>query len=504
MNVIVNGKEKKLNDGATLKDAIVGEKYVDGTLISVHTSTDKLMKQSEDFEIITDCGSIIIHLEKNKDAEIWRASIDKMKDVTLRWKTEKINAFGSFPTDIEVKKEEKMYRPYDCFFSLGGFDNATTYFMIARKDHRGMYGAGTNRIGHITKGRHILDKFREGDHILDIKPVVSEESSENVIVTKDLKFKLNDGYKIDTHVLVKLDENSPESAEHLLIIGSKGYLNMESTGSFATCSDDQDITMSDEPSAVRDFGSVSVRANGVGIGRVYFYKERRQMVSSHNHIGEVIGGMSIVNLAKSGDKISIATEPERIMSVGMTQKEAAKFLESKGIKQIRKGLDKDDAIIVEQIPERTMDALKKGEVETVGIAKEKIQTVTLDRKKSPISVHYFEKVTGLSHKPIGSLKIFFMFEGMPMIQFEGDTERGSSLYPDDPFKKCKKGDLGLTNQARPNAGLIGVRLEDSTTYGPTGEEGYGTNIFGKFEGNLDKFVKELKEDEPVYIMEAKS
>lgn len=504
MIVTVNGKEKNLKSGATLKDAVSGENYVAGTLISVHTSTEKLVKESEEFEIITDSGTLTVHLDKGKDAEIWRSSIDAMKKTTLRWKTEKINAFGSFPTEIALKKEEKLYKRYDCFFSLGGFDNSTTYFMIAKKDHRGMYGAGTGCIGHITRGRHVLDRFREGDRIADIKPVVSEESTDNVIVTTDLKYKLGDGCRVDTHVRVKLDETSPESSEQLMILGSKKYLNISTaTGSFAICSDDQDIKIGNETSAVRDAGSVSVRSDGTGLGRVYFYKERRQTSVRHNHAGDVVGGMSIVKLAKSGDKIGILTEPERLMTVGMTQKDASAYLKSRGIKQVKKGLESDDAIVVEQIPERTIDAIKKGEVETVGASKDRIFPVSLDRKKSPLSVHYFEKVTGLSHKPVGSLKVFFAFEGMPMVQFEGDKDRAHTLYPDEPFKKCRKGDLGVTNQVRPNAGMIGVRLDNSPTYGPTGEEGYGTNIFGKFEGDLDKFVKELNEEEPVYVIEVK-
>ena len=44
---------------------------------------------------------------------------------------------------------------------------------------------------------------------------------------------------------------------------------------------------------------------------------------------------------------------------------------------------------------------------------------------------------------------------------------------------------------------------DDKTYGPTGEEGYATNIFGRFEDDLDKFMKEVDEDQVVYITEEK-
>ena len=119
----------------------------------------------------------------------------------------------------------------------------------------------------------------------------------------------------------------------------------------------------------------------------------------------------------------------------------------------------------------------------------------------PVSVQYFKKVTGLSHKPVGILKVQFTFEGLPMVTFYGDEVRGKNLYPQDPFKKVKRGDIGLTNQARPHHGLIGIRLEDSKEYGPTGEEPYGTNIVGKFVDDLDRLMKDLKEEDTVYITE---
>ena len=78
MKVIVNGKDKKLPEKATLKDALEGEHYVKGTLVSIHMSTERLVKESEDFEIVTDKGTIVIHLDGGKDSEIWRSMIPKM------------------------------------------------------------------------------------------------------------------------------------------------------------------------------------------------------------------------------------------------------------------------------------------------------------------------------------------------------------------------------------------------------------------------------------------
>ena len=117
-------------------------------------------------------------------------------------------------------------------------------------------------------------------------------------------------------------------------------------------------------------------------------------------------------------------------------------------------------------------------------------------------MHYFKKVTGLSHKSIGQLKTQFSFPGSPMVTFYGDEPRAQNLYPQEPFKKCKKGEIGVTNQSRPHHGLIGIRLIDSKQYGPTGEEPYGTNLVGKFLGDLAE-MEVLDDEQIIYITEAK-
>ena len=49
MKVTVNGKPKTLKEGATLKQAVAGEHYIEGSDISVHLSTEKVTEVSNDF-----------------------------------------------------------------------------------------------------------------------------------------------------------------------------------------------------------------------------------------------------------------------------------------------------------------------------------------------------------------------------------------------------------------------------------------------------------------------
>jgi hypothetical protein len=53
--------------------------------------------------------------------------------------------------------------------------------------------------------------------------------------------------------------------------------------------------------------------------------------------------------------------------------------------------------------------------------------------------------------------------------------------------------------ARPNRGLIGVRLEPSNEFGPTGEEEHGTNMSGSVVSDLNALMSGLKEGDIVYV-----
>ncbi|MCQ2078657.1 MAG: methanogenesis marker 3 protein [archaeon] len=502
MKVTVNGRTKELKEGATLKQAIAGERYVEGSSVSIHLSTDKVTEVTNDFSIVTTVGEMVLHLYDTPEAKLFRRFVDDIRGSNVRWANKELTAFGSFPTDIAPSKDVGHYRRYEVFFSLGGNDNETTYIMVAKSAFQKSYGAGSGKIGKITVGRHLLGGSKEGGTGAGSHPVVSETSQDNVVITKDLDYPMADGYSVSTGILVKLDVDSPRSAEQILVVASKGYFKVsEGTGTFMGCRDDMDVDISAESCAVRDVGAVTVRSSGVGKGHIMVYKERRQLSPALNSAGTVVRGMALVSRAQEGDIVTVETDPPRILSVGMTQAEGQKFLEKYGVRQIRSGDTSDSAIIVDQGPEATMDALRKGEVETIGVSKDQIYRITI-KAEDERTVHYFKKVTGLSHKPIGQLKVQFSFPGSPMVTFFGDEARSQDLYPQEPFKKCKKGEIGVTNQSRHHHGLIGIRLQDSKQYGPTGEEAYGTNIVGTFHGNLAD-MEILDDEQIIYVTEAK-
>ena len=55
---------------------------------------------------------------------------------------------------------------------------------------------------------------------------------------------------------------------------------------------------------------------------MYIYREDRVSTPSHSVVGEVLKGMELLDIARTGDTVTFKTEPERIMTLSLTQKKA--------------------------------------------------------------------------------------------------------------------------------------------------------------------------------------
>jgi putative methanogenesis marker protein 3 len=503
MLLTVNGKEKNVGLGARLSEAIKDEPYKDGAQIAVTRSTSSMQKETSEFEIVTAKGSFVIRLNDSKLAETWRELVPQMVGGGVRWQSTKVLAIGSFPSSLEVDRGRYHYSSYDCFFALGGFDNRSTYMMVAKIDHEGGYGIKDGRFGRVTRGRHILKEIGEGEKVEAIRPVVLEMSETDAFVTRDLDLVLEEGMAVDTCVQVALDRRSPVSCEQLLVISSGDRFTInERTSTYSANSERMDVTLIPEHFSVREDGDVTVRHTGSFTGRVYLYRERRQQSPAHNLVGKITAGMELARLAPQNSVITFITVPSRIMTIGKTQAEAGAFLGSKGLRQKRTGLTDDLAVVAEQEPELTMEIQEGGEVETFGVLPEKVSVWELDDERAARTSHYIRKMTGLDHKPIGTMKVFFTFQDMPMITFVGNPKEASVLLPENPFEdESPRGQIAVTNMSRPNRGNIGLRLEASPEFGPTGEERYGTNAAGKVVSDIDLMLNGVKDGDIIYLRE---
>jgi putative methanogenesis marker protein 3 len=503
MRVIVNGKPLDVGEMASLSEVLKDQPHLPDTVVAIIRSLEQVEKETNEFEVVTNRGSFIVQVMEGPWKPIWLQHYTALKGRAVRWQTSKISAIGSFPSSIVPSRESAKLTKYDCFFALGGYDNHTSYIMMARQDHEGSYGVAGPVFGRVTRGRHVLDRLEETDMVLEIRPVIIELRSKDAIATKDMTTRLQEGMSVESFVQVELDPRSPVSVEHFLVgIGTGAIKVTDKTESFTANSTRMDVNLIEEHHAIREPDLVTVRHQGDGMGRIYFYQTKRQVSNSHNVIGRVSNGHQLIHLAPEGEMVTILPNPARVMVIGMTQAEGQVFLGSRGLKQARTGVIDDSAIIVEQEPELTMHIAEEGTVDTFGTTADRINEWYLNRGEAPHSVRYIEKMTGLDHKPIGTVKVHFTFESMPMVTFEGDEQLGARLYPEAPWKDgSHRGDIGLTNMSRPNHGLIGIRLQDSNEFGPTGEEQHGTNMIGRFSGDLDHMMAGLKEGDIVYLRE---
>ena len=210
---------------------------------------------------------------------------------------------------------------------------------------------------------------------------------------------------------------------------------------------------------------------------------------------------TIIDIAKENDFITVKSEQERLVLLNQTQGEVNKLLSKAGVEHLIDGLVDDDAIIVEQNPRHTIDILKEGQVITKAIKKEDICKIKF-ADNAPRSVKYFKRLSGLLENPVGKIKVHFAVPGMHILIFEGDKKAAKGLVPENnPVDKVIRGQIGITNMASKSAGLIGIRFEDNSEFGPTAETFEATNIIGDIVSDYD-YLESLKEGVEVYVTES--
>ena len=179
--------------------------------------------------------------------------------------------------------------------------------------------------------------------------------------------------------------------------------------------------------------------------------------------------MEIIDIAKENDFITVKSEQQRLMLLNKTQREASEMLSAVGVEHMIDGIVDDNAIIVEQTPKHTIDILREGKVITKAVNKEDLCTIKFN-ENAPRSVRYFKFMSGLLENPVGQIKVHFAVPGMHIVIFEGDKKLAKGLVPENnPVEKVIRGQIGISNMASKNAGLIGIRFEDNYDFGPTAE-----------------------------------
>ena len=513
MFIKVNGKEVEVKEDSTIQEVInlTNAPYTPGSVVCLIKGKKLLENDVSKYKIKTNKGSIIIEMVESDDAvsliNIWKNQYNKFLDLHMRWSTSNEVAVGPIATDLEPTSEEHKYFEGDVLFSLSGFSNESTHLIFIKENVSNVYAVPEYNKGIFAKiigGFKTLNKLTEEDIIIDIEPIIERSTVTNSASVSDLSTVLEEGNELYTYVSFDINENSPVCVEHLFSIINEGKIKVDfESNSFLGFYELQGLDKPKEDILARNRGTVSIRNDGVGVGRLYIYRENRVLIPSHTNVGKINKGMELIDIVKKGEFITIISEQSRIMTLGMTQAEATAILDSLGIEHERVGSTDDDALIVEQTPLYSMDILKEGKLVTKGIPKENLCSIDFT-DEAPRSVWYFKKLSGLLENPIGSIKVHFAFPGMNMVIFEGDKESSKGLIPENsPSEIVYAGEIGITNMASKNVGLIGVRFEDNNEFGPTADSFNATNIIGKVDIDFEILGK-LKEGEVLYVTQSVS
>lgn len=512
MLIKINEEEKEVNDGSTIKDVIdeFDVPYTPGCIVCLSRGKEELEKDIDKYKIKTNIGSIIIQLSDNSDAkplvELWQNKYKEFENLNIRWSTSNEVAIGPIVTDLNPTPEEYKYFEGDVVLSLSSFSNESTHMILIKDNISNVYSVPPFNKGIFAKiigGKKTLDMLSEDDEVIAIEPIVERSTTSKIFAVDNLDTVLEEGNELLTYVSFDIDNKSPVCAEHLfsLMDGDKLKVDFESN-SFLGFYGLEGFDKPQEDLTPRRRGTITVRNTGKGVGRVYVYRENRVLAPSHTTVGHINHGMELIDVARQGDFISLVSEQIRVMTLNTTQKEANDLLDSLGISQIREGVTDDDAIIVEQTPHYTIDAINKGTVTTRGISPEQLCLIEL-YNDVPKTRKYFDKLTGLAENPIGKLKTHFAIPGMNLVIFEGDRSYAEGLVPENtPKDIVKAGEIGITNMAAKHAGLVGVRFEDNSEFGPTAESFNATNIVGKVCTDFE-VLKKLKEGDILYVTESK-
>ncbi|MCX9089600.1 MAG: methanogenesis marker 3 protein [Candidatus Methanoperedens sp.] len=502
ISVEINGQKLEIKNDLLLKNALEIAKafYIPGTTTGILKTSGKKEEATSEYKILTTKGELKIELFG--DHTLWTKFSHFFKDLKAHWESRYAIAFGPFETDITVERSEQKYNRYDIFLGTGGYDQKNAYLMIAKDKHVSDYGGPKGAVlGKVISGKNIIANLKQGDTLLKIEPVIKWETLLNKITTQDLNTPLEDGMKIFTHFNVDLINESPEGAEHFLaLIRRKTFHAGTFSNSFISDNALQGEGCPYEHWDARSEGSVVVRTDGQGNGRVYIYKEDRTSSPVHSVVGHISHGIELIKIAPLNSTLAVVANPERVMVQGMTFKDAEKVLNLRGLKLERRGYTDDDAIVVEQVPDTTIGIIAEGGVTALGVKADKIINVKFYDDLAPLTLDFFRHSLRLKDRPLGPLPIIYTYENTFLFRPEKEAQTYKEINPENtPKGKIKAGEIGVTNQAAKRYGMVGVKLIDDDKYGPTGEKFECTNIIGKV---LEpERLKGMKTDDIIYIRE---
>ncbi len=507
MRVIVDGKDIELLPGARLLDALdkASAYPANGAIVGVVRGRGEKSRQTNSYWLNTTKGKLRIELLDNDMQRIWHESIDKISGSTVRWGSAVGVAFGPFASTLSFNRDAQEYNRWEVVLGAAGFDADKTQIIFVRKRHTAAYGTPKDGgvVGHIVGGKNTLDRLQSGDEIQGIEPIVEWQDITSKQATTDLVLPIEEGMEIFTKVGAELIEDSPIGAEFFLALTRDGTLKVDSVSSSYISSDKLlTVPIVFEHREPRLEGLVTVRTSGRGLGRVFIYKQDRTSNPGHSAVARITSGMDMIKLAGPGQSITFSVQPERIMIMGSSLKDALMQMQERCIEAEVEGYEGEDAVVVRQEPAETMSILKHKKVRIFSIPAARLVSVQLYDDLAPKTLDYFRHVTGLKERPVGPLPVYFVYENTLLFKPEIDAVNLKELLPENkPTGPVPAGSIAVSNQVSKKIGLVGMKLVDDKRYGPSGEKFEATNIIGRI---LEpEKLKDVSEGETIYIKEVR-
>ncbi|MDH5815509.1 MAG: methanogenesis marker 3 protein [Candidatus Nezhaarchaeota archaeon] len=508
VSVTIDGRSLEVEKGTTVKELLekCGIKYEGQVIIGLKMVKEQLMLEATNFVFETTKGSFVVEVYE-ESIETWRNVLRNIGTLKVKWSTPRDIRLGVFTINLRPELKTKEWRAWDVLVSAEGLDVENAHLIILKARQTATYAIpqGIDRLGRVSRGKNVVLNLQVGDLITSVKPMVTPEQLSKAIVRLDVNDEITEPIDIFTKVKIRLFDSSPVSAELFMsLIEMHGFTVTKALSTFIRNDFFKGLRTPLENKSRRVRGSVTIRISGHNVGSIYVYKKSCPSSLHHSVIGQVDSGIEIIDVARAGDKILIETEPRSLNLIGLTQAEASKILSSYGIVHEREWSSGDEDVIVDQEPSLTFQVLKEGRVKTRGVPASKLLIVKLYYDQAPKTVWYFKALTGLLHSKVGRLKVYFANPMIDFILFEGNKDLSKALLPENnPKDKVKPLTIGVTNMSKRFVGMVGVRLTESTSYGPTGEDFAGTNIIGEVVSGLE-VLKEAREGSTIYVMEMKT
>jgi len=500
----LDGKRLEVQEGTTLGSLLPD--HPRGCCIAVIRPSTREKAETGNLRFGTSAGEIVFEGVDGGGALFDTPGI--LEALSLHWADRYAAAFGPFPSKVRPSRKPHLYERDDVILGCGGYDPERSYIIFSKSRHSADHGGDESGgvIGRVVSGRGVLDRWATGDRITGITPLVSWADTSRSFTTTDMGFVLEDGMQLVTHVDVlaqgysedHVSTDAAESVEHMLLSLESGRFVVGRATSTHIL--DDRLSGSEIPAQLRHSrreGTVTVRTTGKPIGGLYIYRADVTGSPAHSIVGQVVHGIEMVKLAKEQDTFVLSVSPARIDLLGLPLPEAKRIATDRHF-TLTVDVDEDDRIIVSQEPGTTLAVINERAMTVTTAPYAKVIDIELFDDLAPDSCRILRGVTGLREHDAGMLPLFFRFDDVFL--FKPLIPRESRIHPENlPEGEVPAAALGMTNDSRRGAGLVGVRLSPNRDFGPTSEPFEGTNIIGRVI-NADK-LKGLKEKETVYIRE---